>query len=227
VFVRNDIYEHLLLATPDKGKDTAVILDWNDTETFREILRKRLVVSTERDESFDQLWRSYFATHVDGEESFAYILNRTLMRPRDLLRFARQCVNVAVNRGHTKVLEDDILTAEKTYSEDQLQDVSFELRDVSPAYPDVLYAFIGADYLLPRPKVYDKLRDSGVPEESLERVLNLLVWFGFLGFVGGEDEGEIYSYQFQHRVDRMAVGLKATPIYVIHPAFRVALGCAT
>jgi hypothetical protein len=227
VFVRNDIYEHLLLATPDKGKDTAVLLDWNDAETFREILRKRLVISTGRDESFDQLWRSYFDTHVNGEESFAYMLSRTLMRPRDLLRFARECVNIAVNRGHIKVLEDDILTGEKTYSEDQLQDVSFELRDVSSAYPDVLYAFIGSRHLLSRPEVYEKLRDAGVPEVDLVRILNLLVWFGFLGFITSDDEGERYSYQFQHRVDRMAVGLKATPVYVIHPAFRVALGCAS
>jgi hypothetical protein len=227
VFVRSDIYEHLLLATPDKGKDTAILLDWNDAETFREILRKRLVLSTGRDESFDQLWRSYFDSHVSGEESFTYLLNRTLMRPRDLLRFARQCVNIAVNRGHTKVLEDDILTAEKTYSEDQLQDVSFELRDVSPTYPDVLYAFIGSRQLLSRPEVHDKLRDAGVPETDLERIVNLLVWFGFFGFVTSEDEGERYSYQFQHRVDRMAIGLKATPTYVIHPAFRVALGCST
>ena len=132
VFVRNDIYEHLLSGTPDKGKDTATLLDWSDAEAFKEILRKRIVTSTSQDESFDQLWLSYCETHVRGEESFSYILARTLMRPRDLLRFVRQCVNIAVNRGHGRVLEGDILTAEKIYSEDQLQEVSFELRDVSP-----------------------------------------------------------------------------------------------
>ena len=85
VFVRNDIYEHLLSGTPDKGKDTATLLDWSDAEAFKEILRKRIVTSTGQDESFDQLWLSYFDTHVRGEESFSYILARTLMRPRDLL----------------------------------------------------------------------------------------------------------------------------------------------
>ena len=225
VFVRNDIYEHLLSSTPDKGKDTAVLLDWNDTEAFKEIIRKRIVLSTGHDEPFDQLWRSYFDTHVSGEESFTYMLNRTLMRPRDLLRFARQCVNVAVNRGHAKVLEDDILKAEKIYSEDQLQDVSFELRDVSPAYPDVLYSFISSRCVLSKSEVYDRLREGGVSEAELAKLLDLLVWFGFLGFVTSEDENERYSYQFQHRLDRMTQGLKHTPpMYVIHPAFRVALG---
>lgn len=227
VFIRNDIYDHLLSATPDKGKDTAVVLDWNDPETFKEVLRKRIVISTGQEGSFDQLWRSYFGTHVNGEESFSYILTRTLMRPRDLLRFARQCVNVAVNRGHTKVQEDDILKAEGTYSEDQLQEVSFELRDVSPAYPDVLYAFIGAGCVISKDEVSERLRDGGVAEEQLEGTLELLVWFGFLGLTGGEEESERYSYQFQHRVDRMVLGLKAAPMYVIHPAFRVALGCSS
>jgi hypothetical protein len=166
-----------------------------------------------------------YAEIYNAEESFSYLLSRTLMRPRDLLRFARQCVNVAVNRGHVKVLENDILTAEKTYSEDQLQDVSFELRDVSPSCPDVLYAFIGSRHLLSRPEVCEKLREAGVLETDLARILTLLVWFGFLGFVASEDEGERYSYQFQHRVDRMAIGLKPTPIYAIHPTFRVAFGC--
>jgi hypothetical protein len=36
IFIRNDIYEHLLLATPDKGKDTAVMLDWTDPEVFQD-----------------------------------------------------------------------------------------------------------------------------------------------------------------------------------------------
>lgn len=225
VFIRNDIYEHLLSATPDKGKDTAVVLDWNDIETFKEVLRKRIVISTGQEGSFEDLWRGYFGSHVNGEESFSYILTRTLMRPRDVLRFVRQCVNVAVNRGHTKVQEDDILKAEGTYSEDQVQEVSFELRDVSPAYPDVLYAFIGANCVLSKDEVFKALREGGVAEEELERTLNLLVWFGFLGLTAAVDEGERYSYQFQHRVDRMVMGLKAPPMYVIHPAFRSALGC--
>lgn len=141
-----------------------------------------------------------------------------------MLRLARQSVNVAVNHGHAKVLEDDILKTEKIYSEDQLQDVSFELRDVSPAYPDVLYSFIGTHCVLAKADCEKRLRDSGVSEAKLAKLLDLLVWFGCLGFVTTEDESERYSYQFQHRIDRMTLGLKEAPMYDIHPAFRVALG---
>jgi len=35
---------------------------------------------------FEDLWRGYFGSHVNGEESFFYILTRTLMSLRDVLR---------------------------------------------------------------------------------------------------------------------------------------------
>jgi hypothetical protein len=108
VFIRNDIYQHLVLDPADRGKDTAVLLDWNDPEVFKEIIRRRIVYSTELNEQFNILWSHFFETHVNGEESFSYILNRTLMRPRDVLRFTRECINVVVNRGHDKVTQADI-----------------------------------------------------------------------------------------------------------------------
>ena len=53
VFLRNDIYEHLILETPDRGKETAINLDWDDPEVFKEIIRQRVRSSTNVDSSFD------------------------------------------------------------------------------------------------------------------------------------------------------------------------------
>jgi nucleoside 2-deoxyribosyltransferase len=52
VFLRNDIYEHLILDPADSGKDTAVLLDWNDPELFKEIIRRRIVSSTDGEVTF-------------------------------------------------------------------------------------------------------------------------------------------------------------------------------
>jgi hypothetical protein len=225
VFVRNDIYEHLLSATPDKGKDTAVELDWTDPEAFQDIVHRRIMVSTGQQHAFEQLWSTFFDTHVSGEESFSYLLSRTLMRPWDLLHLLRRCLNVAVNRGHSKVSESDILQAEKTYSEDQLQDVSFELRDISPDYPEVLYAFIDSAAVLTEAAVRERLAAAGVWSDQRERVLDLLLWFGFLGVLRPDGE-ERYAYQYKYGVGRMLRDV-ATPLrFVMHPAFRRALGCS-
>ncbi|HET9183300.1 MAG TPA: hypothetical protein VFP59_14275, partial [Candidatus Angelobacter sp.] len=226
VFIRNDIYDHLLNQTPDKGKDTAVVLEWSDAEAFQEIIHRRIISSTGHKEPFDQLWAAFFDTHVQGEESFSYILNRTLMRPRDLLRFLRECVSVAVNRNHDKVLERDILQAEKTYSEDQLQEVSFELQDISSEFPDVLYGFIGAPVTLSTKDIEQRLSSSGIQEKDMTKVFQLLLWFGFLGILDRAAE-ERFSYQYHYGVERMLKEANTAPVFVIHPAFRTALGCET
>lgn len=223
VFIRNDIYQHLVVDPADRGKETAVILDWNDPEVFKEIIRRRIIYSTQMEQLFDVLWSYFFETHINGEESFSYILNRTLLRPREILRFTRECINTAVNRGHEKVTQDDILQAEQTYSEDLLVDITFELKDVSPDYADVPYAFIGSKTLLSKDEVKHRLMDANVPAERLENAIELLLWFGFLGIYIDDDE-ERYSYRFQHDMKKMQSAVSQFA-YCVHPGFRKALGC--
>jgi hypothetical protein len=136
VFLRNDIYDHLIRHPAERGKDNPAILDWNDPEATKAMVQRRIALSTGLEEPFDELWRLFFTSHVRGEESFSYILARTLMRPRELLRFLRDCINVAVNRRHEQVKEEDILFAEKSYSDDALVDLYHELKDVRPEFGD-------------------------------------------------------------------------------------------
>jgi hypothetical protein len=225
VFVRNDIYSHLVLETPDRGKDTAIVLSWDDCEVFKEILRRRISFSTQVQGTFEELWPLFFTSDVRGEESFSYILSRTLMRPREMLAFARECIDVAVNRGHERVQEADILQAERSCSENALVDISLELKDVVSGYADAPYAFIGSKTTLSLGQVHDCLLQAGVRSEEQDRLVDLLLWLGFLGFHLAADE-ERYSYQFQHDMKNMRAGLPAEHSYCIHPAFRSVLGCA-
>lgn len=60
VFLRNDVYELLIEETPDRGKESKVILDWTDSDMLREIIRRRLVYhafgpSTTFDEAWPQI----------------------------------------------------------------------------------------------------------------------------------------------------------------------------
>ena len=175
------------------------------------------------DQSFDVLWQYFFETHINGEASFSYILDRTLLRPREVLRFIRENINTAVNRGHEKVTEDDILHAEQTYSDDLLVDITFELKDVNPDYADVPYAFIGSKALLSKDEVKQRIADAKVPAGKLENAIELLLWFSFLGIYINADE-ERYSYRFQHDMKKMQGGTDQFA-YCIHPGFRKALGC--
>ena len=98
---------------------------------------------------------------------------------------------------------------------------------MSPEFPDVLYAFIGVRVTLSKKEVEGRLRSAGDFEDDIPRVFELLLWFGFLGIIDREGE-ERFAYQYQYGVLRMmkeAPG--AEPTFVIHPAFRLALGCET
>jgi len=224
LFMRNDIYEHLLRQTCDRGKDTVILLDWNDPEAFKEIIRRRIMHSTNLRGTFEQLWPQIFPPQVLGEESFGYILRRTLMRPRDVLRFCRECIDVAVNRGHEQVKEQDILRAEKAYSEDALVDITHELGDINQRFADVPYAFIGARAVLSEQELYAKLADSSIDGKDAPIIKNLLLWFAFLGLRAGLDQ-ERYSYEYQHDPKKMERAVEGEFVYCIHPAFRKALEC--
>lgn len=222
VFIRNDIYQHLILDPADRGKETAAMLDWNDSELFKDIIGRRIAQSTGTQLDFDQIWATFFPAHVRGEDAFQFIVSRTLMRPREVLRFMHECINAAINHRRERVTERDILDAERTYSADALVDISLEMKDVKPEYDNVPYAFIGAPVIMSKQLVQGKLIESGIPSAETDRVLDLLVWFGVLG-VHLSDEEERYSYQFEHDPKRMMTGL-VNFAYCVHPAFRVALG---
>jgi hypothetical protein len=219
VFLRNDIHEHLILETPDKGKDTAIILDWDDDEVFKEIVRRRIEAKMNLPGSFRDIWPTLFEGHVGAQDSFRYIIDRTLMRPRELLNFLHRCIEVSVNRGHERVLEEDITKAEEMYSEDILLATQFEVRDVYPEAGEPLYEFLGCRTELSREDVLERVKRD-------ERVLDLLVWFGFLGVKEAWREEPEFSYQVRYNVAKLLAPVKqGRAVFVVHPAFRRALEC--
>lgn len=223
-FIRNDIYQHLILEASERGKETAALLDWNDPEVFKQLLGRRLSSGLASDTDFDALWAQFFPSHVKGEESFQFVLSRTLMRSRELLRFVRECIDVGLNRQRQKLTEGDILQAEKNYSSDALVDVCLEMRDVNPKFGDVPYAFIGAAVVLSKADATKRLEDAGVRSTDINHVIDILLWFGVMG-IYLDDEEERYSYQYEHNSNMLIAGMTHYA-YCIHPAFRIALGCS-
>jgi hypothetical protein len=65
---------------------------------------------------------------------------------------------------------------------------------------------------------------TGIRAGDVSKVVDLLLWFGFLGLYVYPDE-ERYSYQFEHNLHKMRSGVENFR-YCIHPAFRQSLSCA-
>jgi hypothetical protein len=224
VFLRTDIYEHLLRATPDKGKDTAISLEWEDSSIFEEIVRRRIEASTRLDGEFRDVWSEICESHIKVQDTFDYLVERTLMRPRDLLLFLRRCVEVAINRGHDRIDIEDILMGERSYSEDILFGTAFEIADTHPEWQDVLYAFQGSKARLNRQEVEEVLLSAGIPESQLEGCSDLLLRFGFLGVAPLGSESVMYGHLVHYNMRRLWDPiLRGQGALVVHPAFREAL----
>jgi hypothetical protein len=223
VFLRNDIYDHLLVETPDRGKDTAISLDWDDEEVFKEVVRQRVRVSTGISAPFDEIWPRICDRFVGTQDSFRYMVARTLMRPRDLLNFLHAAIGVAINRGHDRVLEADLQKAEEAYSEDMLLNTAFELRDINPDLLNVLYTFSRVASRLSKAEVLGLLKESK-SAESPDSLIRLLVWFGVLGVQEfGQDE-PVYAYHVKYNLEKLLVLIeRSKAAFVIHPAFHKAL----
>jgi GTPase SAR1 family protein len=225
VFLRTDIYEHLVELTPDKGKDTAIRLDWDDPELFSEILARRIRVSTELTGSGRELWGRLCVSHIHAEDTFNYLVDRTLMRPRDLLLFARKLVEVAVNRGHTRIETEDIERAERQYSEDIVLNTAYEMADTDPVVAEALYAFQSSGRRLSYADAVGRLIDAGIEPDAADEAVDFLLWFGFLGVEVGDEV--LYSHTVQFNIARLrSVSGPGQAPFVVHPAFRAGLGIA-
>ncbi|WHZ29335.1 MAG: hypothetical protein OJF51_004137 [Nitrospira sp.] len=224
VFIRTDIYEHLVRQTPDKGKDTAIRLDWDDSSTFHEIVTKRISLSTGLSGAFRDIWSVLFDSHIGTEDSFNYILERTLMRPRDLLTFLHRATEVAVNRGHSRVFADDVVQAEKSYSEDMVLATAYEIGDTYPQFADLLYSFQGTQRTLSKLEAERILAKGGICGDEAQKALELLLWYGFLGTTGRTSDDDKYSYHVRYNLRHLLHPVEnGEAKFVIHPGFRTSL----
>jgi hypothetical protein len=224
VFIRPDVLELLKQHSPDRGKETVIDLDWDDRQLFRDIVHRRITSGTDLDGDFHEIWSTVAEPNIGIEDSFDYIVDRTLMRPRDAILFVQRAQQVALNRSHLRISADDIQQAETGYSEESLIQLGLEMEDTHHGMADALFAFQGSAAMLSPQDVEETLTRGQVPEDGISRAVDLLLWFGFLGVQVAEGD-PMYSHTVRFTMRRLTHPIDAgTGQYIIHPAFRKALG---
>lgn len=227
VFVRNDVYELLVNETPDRGKESRVSLDWTDPDLLKEFLRRRIVSNEgfSQSQSFDEVWDRICVSHVKGDHSADYLIERCLMRPRYLLTLVNYGKSNAVNLSHNEMTADDLLKGCESYSADIVNEIGLEVQDVCPEAPDILYHFIGVKPWLNLKELKERLANTPIPAARWHRVIELLCWFSFLGVVRQKaaDIEETYVYDVHYdmkKFRRLASDFNdETTIFAVHRAF--------
>lgn len=223
VFVRNDVYENLVAATPDRGKISNALVDWTDSTMLLELLRRRFLCSDVKEDSpFEHIWRQICVSHIRGEETSHYMVERCLMRPRALIEFLRFCRSHAVNLGHQRIEIEDIDQGEELFSTQLVNDICYEIQDVFPPAKDVLYEFIECPPEFDHAGLLSILTKISTDIKIQEKIVELLLWYGVIGFrrPGGE---HAFIYSVRYDMKRLKALLQKRDreelTYIINPAF--------
>lgn len=228
VFLRNDVYELLVRETADRGKEFVISVDWQDADLLRRMLKMRMISHGHENDSFNDLWSQVFVTHIRGEETSQYIIDRSLMRPRYLLNLINHCKSIALNLNHARVEESDIDKGVSLYSKDCVFEINLEIQDVIKDVDDLLYIFTECTNIITRDDVNLLLTESLKEPSKNEEIIDALMWFGVFGVM--RDNGEIaYVYTVDYDMKRLkALQIRRSMngkniIYHINPAFWSAL----
>ena len=198
-------------------------LDWNDADMLREMLRLRLVSGLNGDLEkldFQAVWHELCASHYRGEETSAYLIDRSLMRPRNLLKIFNHCRGFATNFNRKKIEEMDIEKGLKTYSADLLEELGRELTDVFPAARDLLYYFLDTPAVMTREELMGVFDSGSIAPDKHEKVLDFLLYYGVLGIRNADHEYFIYAVNYDLKMLKVrAEQGKDSTHYVLNPAF--------
>lgn len=227
IFLRNDVYQLLMDESADFGKEMRASLDWDDPELLREMIRMRMAVNDDipDDFKFESVWGEICVSHIDGTESSQYLIDRCLMRPRNLLKIIAHCRGSAVNLHHDQIEQDDILKGLGGYSIDLLIDIDQELTDIDSLAAGLIYVFRKECHKLSRDDLEVLLDIKGIPSDGVDRIIKFLIYYGFFGIRVGSDEAQyIHDVGYDMKMMDITIEKHAAALnYVINPAFWPAL----
>src|SRR5690606_20382878 len=136
-------------------------VEWDDRAVLMRVIEERFLATRSATTTAEQLWERYFCESVRGTPTPQYLLNRVLPRPRDLILLCNAAVGVAINRQHSRVEEDDVLTAELTYSQFAFEALLVENGITVDEFESLLLHFLGAPAIMSQTEVFNLIDQAG------------------------------------------------------------------
>jgi hypothetical protein len=167
---------------------------------------------------------------IESKSTKQWIFDNVLPRPRDLIHFLLRSIEFAINRGHSKILKEDLLSALKNHSSFALNQIIAEYQAEESWLPIVLHSFMGTytqwTYMELAQHI-DALDRSVLKGKTIGEVIASLVAVHFIGIKLSENE---IRYASDIQESRTLTGKvknhpKVEPLdLVIHPVFKHHLG---
>lgn len=226
-FLRSDIFDALQFHDSDKFHSYEERIIWNKTDLMKLVtLRARASTGmTIHREAWDKIWQTFFPKEIDHQSSVDYLINYTLMRPRDLIQLCNLCRDKAQNHNHPHITADDINEALPQYSKWKLKDLRDEYL---VQYPFLERIFLGAfqhskakltrESIVERVKLIKERLTKEFEAFYFEPIDNLLQILYNIGFLGAIKNGKTLYSSLESEVI-----IAYIQEFEVHPAFRAAL----
>lgn len=202
IFLRSDIFTHVMAEAREPDKIESIQINWNDPGILQRVVEERIVNSTGDRISNGEVWQQFFVPAIDGKPTKDYIVSRILPRPRDMIYFCKAALASAINHKHGKILQEDILNAEKEYSYFALNSLAAETSVEIEQMHDLLLRFAAGGQVITQSQLVKMVRDSQIPESRTDEVTNLLVDSGFLGLETDLDQLEFIYEDIENKLIR-------------------------
>lgn len=229
--IREDILSSI--TDPDLNKikrDSSIAIEWgNNNDGLKEVVKRRFVYSGLDSSESTDYWNYIFPKKVRGKDSWEYVQQFTLYKPRDILQFLKICQELYPEEQ--SIGFRDIHTAVKRYSKDYfIEEMKNEVT-----------GFVNDDVITLLPSVFQKIGDSkftlqqfvshynnqgeNKKEEDLRLLLVLLYEAGYVGqlLVNHGKRGRVnHSVIFKYRNPNSQVDMSGT--FIIHQGIKAGLG---
>ena len=149
ISIRQELFDNIpqIYEDAQKIREDVEVIRWGKNELL-ELIGRRIVHSFPQAARLDaqKLWQSVFVAQMksSGIETLDYIIDRTQLRPRELLQFCKLCAErIEYSLAGRRIDEAAIAAAEESYSEQKTRDLASEYRFQYPHLLDVFEIFRG------------------------------------------------------------------------------------
>ena len=151
VALRADILERVYNETRDLGfqldkhEGYVARLHWSEKDLLSLVNKRVQLLFKKRYTRENVFFNDIFVNKVGNIDPFRYLIDRTLMRPRDIIDFVNECLIKA--EGRTEITAQHIRTAEQAYSLRRLGAIRDEWQSVHPNLS------VGIGFLANKPEI--------------------------------------------------------------------------
>ncbi|MEN8191476.1 MAG: hypothetical protein ABFS12_01585 [Bacteroidota bacterium] len=219
VFIRSDIVKELTFQDKNKIKDNIIQdLNWEPNDEDSNLSLKQLVSRrikeniTSSTDKFNSNWNSIVDNRNIGrnQKKWNYIIERTFLRPRDVIKFLNLILEEAKKRikkekkTSSKIVNIDIQNSKKSYSEYLYSELSDEVKAKHPNFDNYLeilreihnVSFSLEDFTIAYEEVSKRLNI----DESASEILEIFYNFSVISFYkagGGGYGGSTYCFIYK------------------------------